>query len=76
MPKVLFRHAFYGMAFAQPCVNTNPSKRLPTFDLTAGEVFALTLAKEMLAEYTGTLSSDSAQRAGEDSGTAAGTSAA
>jgi len=35
-------------------VNANPTKKLPTFDLTAGEVFALTVAKEVLAEYTGT----------------------
>jgi predicted DNA-binding transcriptional regulator YafY len=35
-------------------VNANPTKKLPTFDLTASEVLALTLAKEMLAEYTGT----------------------
>ena len=34
--------------------NADPSQQLPTFDLTVGEVFALTLAKEMLSEYTGT----------------------
>jgi predicted DNA-binding transcriptional regulator YafY len=34
--------------------NANPGKKLPEFDLTAGEVFALTVAKEMLSEYVGT----------------------
>lgn len=34
--------------------NASPNKALPMFDLTAGEVFALTLGKEMLAQYTGT----------------------
>jgi predicted DNA-binding transcriptional regulator YafY len=34
--------------------NADPSQQLPAFDLTVGEVFALTLAKEMLSEYTGT----------------------
>jgi predicted DNA-binding transcriptional regulator YafY len=34
--------------------NANPKKKLPQFQLTDGEVFALTLGKEMLSEYTGT----------------------
>lgn len=34
--------------------NANPKKELPSFQLTEGEVFALTLGKEMLAQYTGT----------------------
>ncbi len=34
--------------------NANPKKQLPQFQLTDGEVFALTLGKEMLSEYTGT----------------------
>lgn len=35
-------------------VNRKPDKTLPEFDLTTGEVFALTLGKEMLSQYTGT----------------------
>lgn len=35
-------------------VNRNPAKTLPEFNLTDGEVFALTLGKEMLSQYTGT----------------------
>jgi len=34
--------------------NANPKRRLPEFDLTEGEVFALTLGKEMLSQYVGT----------------------
>jgi predicted DNA-binding transcriptional regulator YafY len=34
--------------------NLNPTKELPQFNLTDGEVFALTLGKEMLSQYTGT----------------------
>jgi len=34
--------------------NSNPSKRLPSFDLSSGEIFALTLGKEMLSIYAGT----------------------
>jgi predicted DNA-binding transcriptional regulator YafY len=34
--------------------NANPAKTLPSFDLSDGEVFALTIGKEMLAQYTGT----------------------
>ncbi len=34
--------------------NKNPKKELPQFNLTHGEVFALTLGKEMLSQYTGT----------------------
>lgn len=34
--------------------NSDPGKRLPSFDLSAGEVFALTLGKELLSIYTGT----------------------
>jgi predicted DNA-binding transcriptional regulator YafY len=34
--------------------NANPKKQLPSFQLTEGEVFALTLGKEMLSQYTGT----------------------
>ncbi|MBX9690910.1 MAG: WYL domain-containing protein [Cyanobacteria bacterium] len=34
--------------------NTNPQKRLPSFELSEGEVFALTLGKELLSIYTGT----------------------
>ncbi|MBX9666686.1 MAG: WYL domain-containing protein [Candidatus Obscuribacterales bacterium] len=34
--------------------NTNPTKRLPSFELSSGEVFALTLGKEILSIYTGT----------------------
>ncbi|MDZ4837525.1 MAG: WYL domain-containing protein [Candidatus Melainabacteria bacterium] len=33
----------------------NPQKQLPKFELTDGEVFALTLGKEMLSQYTGTV---------------------
>lgn len=34
--------------------NSNPKMALPQFNLTDGEVFALTLGKEMLSQYTGT----------------------
>jgi len=34
--------------------NANPKKELPDFQLTEGEIFALTLGKEMLSQYTGT----------------------
>lgn len=34
--------------------NRNPKKSLPVFDLSDGEVFALTMGKEMLSQYTGT----------------------
>lgn len=34
--------------------NATPSKRLPVFELSQGEVFALTLGKEMLSQYVGT----------------------
>jgi len=34
--------------------NASPNKILPMFDLTTGELFALTLGKDMLAQYTGT----------------------
>jgi predicted DNA-binding transcriptional regulator YafY len=34
--------------------NANPKKELPSFQLTEGEIFALTLGKEMLSQYTGT----------------------
>ena len=34
--------------------NRNPCKALPSFELTNGEVFALTIGKEMLVTYTGT----------------------
>lgn len=34
--------------------NASPEKTLPTFDLTVGEVFALTMAKDLLVQYTGT----------------------
>lgn len=34
--------------------NRSPGKALPSFELTNGEVFALTIGKEMLATYTGT----------------------
>jgi predicted DNA-binding transcriptional regulator YafY len=34
--------------------NARPGQELPTFDLSTGEVFALTLAKDILIEYTGT----------------------
>ncbi len=34
--------------------NKNPQKRLPSFELSTGEVFALTLGKELLSIYTGT----------------------
>ncbi len=34
--------------------NKDPKKQLPTFELTDGEVFALTLGKEMLSQYSGT----------------------
>jgi predicted DNA-binding transcriptional regulator YafY len=40
-----FRNGYY---------NKNPKKQLPAFDLSNGEVFALTLGKEMLSQYTGT----------------------
>ena len=40
--------------FKNGYVNLSPEKSLPEFDLTAGEVFALTLGKEMLSQYTGT----------------------
>ena len=40
-----FRNGYY---------NRNPGKVLPPFELTNGEVFALTIGKEMLASYTGT----------------------
>jgi predicted DNA-binding transcriptional regulator YafY len=35
-------------------VNTNPNQKLPEFDLNFGEVLALTIGKDMLAEYSGT----------------------
>lgn len=34
--------------------NKNPEKQLPPFELSDGEIFALTLGKEMLSQYTGT----------------------
>jgi predicted DNA-binding transcriptional regulator YafY len=34
--------------------NADPKQRLPEFNLTDGEIFALTLGKEMLSHYTGT----------------------
>ncbi len=34
--------------------NSNPGKKLPEFELSSGEVFALTLGKELLSIYTGT----------------------
>ncbi len=34
--------------------NAEPKSGLPEFELTNGEVFALTLGKEMLSQYTGT----------------------
>lgn len=34
--------------------NGSPDKRLPSFELSSGEIFALTLGKEMLSIYTGT----------------------
>ncbi len=34
--------------------NKNPKKQLPTFELSDGELFAITLGNEMLSEYTGT----------------------
>jgi predicted DNA-binding transcriptional regulator YafY len=34
--------------------NSTPDKRLPSFELSSGEIFALTLGKEMLSIYTGT----------------------
>ena len=34
--------------------NVDPGKRLPSFELSSGEVFALTLGKELLSIYTGT----------------------
>jgi|688.fasta_scaffold136713_2 predicted DNA-binding transcriptional regulator YafY len=34
--------------------NSNPQKRLPAFELSSGEVFALTLGKELLSQYIGT----------------------
>jgi len=34
--------------------NANPEQSLPTFELTSGEVFALTLGKELLSLYVGT----------------------
>jgi predicted DNA-binding transcriptional regulator YafY len=34
--------------------NADPSKKLPEFNLSHGEVFALTLGKEMLSQYVGT----------------------
>lgn len=40
-----FRNGYY---------NANPSKKLPSFELTDGELFALLLGKEMLSQYTGT----------------------
>lgn len=35
-------------------VNTAPAQKLPKFELTEGELFALTLGKDMLTEYGGT----------------------
>jgi predicted DNA-binding transcriptional regulator YafY len=35
--------------------NADPTKKLPEFNLTVGEVFALTLGKDMLTEYSGTV---------------------
>ena len=35
--------------------NANPGKRLPQFELTVGEVLALTLGKDMLCNYSGTV---------------------
>lgn len=35
-------------------VNLNPQKRLPDFELSSGELFALTLGKELLSLYVGT----------------------
>jgi predicted DNA-binding transcriptional regulator YafY len=36
-------------------INKEPSKKLPVFDLTEGELFALTLGRDMLAQYSGTV---------------------
>ena len=34
--------------------NADPKKKLPDFDLTEGEILAITLGKDMLSQYTGT----------------------
>lgn len=34
--------------------NKNPKQQLPKFELSSGELFAITLGNEMLSEYTGT----------------------
>ncbi len=36
-------------------VNLEPKKTLPPIELTEGELFALTLGKDMLTEYSGTV---------------------
>jgi len=36
-------------------INPNPKQQLPTFELDDGEVFALTLGRDMLNEYSGTV---------------------
>ncbi len=41
-----FRNGYY---------NANPSKKLPQFELSDGELFALLLGKEMLSQYAGTV---------------------
>jgi predicted DNA-binding transcriptional regulator YafY len=46
--KILFDRARNGY------YNSDPKQGLPSFELTQGEVFALTLGKEMLSQYTGT----------------------
>ncbi len=46
--EIVFDHARGGY------YNNMPEKRLPSFELSSGEVFALTLGKEMLSIYTGT----------------------
>ncbi len=40
--------------FKKGYYNKNPNKKLPQFELTSGEVFALSLGKEMLSQYSGT----------------------
>lgn len=40
--------------FRNGYINTNPDQKLPEFDLDYSEVFALTIGKDMLSEYSGT----------------------
>jgi predicted DNA-binding transcriptional regulator YafY len=40
--------------FRSGYINRNPKKQLLEFELDTGELFAITLGKDMLAEYTGT----------------------